>query len=136
VPLSAASFATLPGNLRPDGTAIYSLVRNIGSSIGIAIVQVLLVSNTQAAHEGIVSDLNLNSPAVQNSVYSGGSPAAMAALNGEITRQASMIAYVDDFQLMLTLTVLAIPLLLLIKVPKKQKATQEEQEHIELAALE
>jgi DHA2 family multidrug resistance protein len=136
VPLSAASFATLPGNLRPDGTAIYSLVRNIGSSIGIAIVQVLLVSNTQAAHEGIVSDLNLNSPAVQNSVYGGGSPAAMAALNGEITRQASMIAYVDDFQLMLILTVLAIPLLLLIKVPKKQKATQEEQEHIELAALE
>jgi DHA2 family multidrug resistance protein len=60
----------------------------------------------------------------------------MAALNGEITRQASMIAYVDDFQLMLILTVLAIPLLLLIKVPKKQKATQEEQEHIELAALE
>ena len=136
VPLSAASFATLPGNLRPDGTAIYSLVRNIGSSIGIAIVQVLLVSNTQAAHQGLVSNLNLNSPAIQNSVYGGNSASAITALNGEITRQASMIAYVDDFQLMFILTLLAIPLLLLIKVPKREKNSQEQEEQIELAAME
>ncbi len=136
VPLSAASFATLPGTLRPDGTAIYSLVRNIGSSIGIAIVQVLLVSNTQAAHQGLVSNLNLNSPAIQNSVYGGNSASAITALNGEITRQASMIAYVDDFQLMFILTLLAIPLLLLIKVPKREKNSQEQEEQIELAAME
>ncbi|HZX26879.1 MAG TPA: DHA2 family efflux MFS transporter permease subunit, partial [Telluria sp.] len=34
VPLSAATFATLPGAMRAQGTAIYSLMRNIGSSIG------------------------------------------------------------------------------------------------------
>jgi len=137
VPLSAASFATLPGNLRPDGTAIYSLVRNIGSSIGIAVVQVLLVSNTQAAHQGIVSNLDMNSPAIQNSLYGGGSASAVTALNGEITRQASMIAYVDDFELMFILTLLALPLLLLIQVPKKKAATSpEDKEHIELAAME
>jgi DHA2 family multidrug resistance protein len=140
VPLSAATFATLPGNLRPDGTAIYSLVRNIGSSIGIAWVQALLVSNMQAAHDGIVSRLDTSSQAFRNSVYGAGTPSAATALNSEISRQASMIAYVDDFWLMFILTLLAIPLLLLIQVPKKPKPTpgeaQKEEEQVELAALE
>ncbi|MGZ3305970.1 MAG: MFS transporter, partial [Asticcacaulis sp.] len=141
VPLSAATFATLAGNLRPDGTAIYSLVRNIGSSIGIALVQALLVSNIQKAHEGMAAYVNPANAAFSQSAYASGSPAALAALNSEITRQASMIAYVDDYWLMLILTVLAIPLLLLIKVPKPPKpgemqAAQEEPAHAELAALE
>ncbi len=136
VPLSAATFATLPGNLRPDGTAIYSLIRNIGSSIGIAMVQALLVSNIQKAHEGIVAGINTNSQAFHDSAYGSGTASAVTALNGEITRQASMIAYVDDFWLMLILTLLAIPLLLLIQVPKKKKVGQGEEDHVELAALE
>ena len=44
---------------------------------------------------------------------------AAAALNNEITRQASMIAYVDDFWLMMIATLCVIPLLLLIKPPAK-----------------
>jgi len=44
--------------------------------------------------------------------------AGAAALNGEITRQAGMVAYVDDFWLMVVITVLAAPLLLLMKAPK------------------
>ena len=128
VPLSAATFATLPGTLRAEGTAIYSLIRNIGSSIGIAMVQALQVANTQKAHAGIVENLNQANPGY------GDTPMGLTALNGEITRQASMIAYVDNFWLMLILCLLSMPLLLLIRAPKQQAAGQDE--HVELAALE
>jgi DHA2 family multidrug resistance protein len=128
VPLSAASFATLAGELRPDGTSFYSLIRNIGSSIGIAMVQAFQVANTQKAHAGLVENIGARGMPVD--------PAAAAGLNAEITRQASMIAYLDNFELMLILCLLSMPLLLLIKQPKKAAATQEEQEHVELAALE
>src|SRR5438128_6113371 len=50
VPLSTITFATLPGNLRTQGTALYSLIRNIGSSIGISLVIFLLTRNTQLVH--------------------------------------------------------------------------------------
>ena len=133
VPLSAASFATLPGELRPDGTSIYSLIRNIGSSIGIAMVQALQVGNTQAAHAGLVNNL----PPDATSGMMGGGALGATALNGELTRQATMIAYVDNFRLMLTLTVLCMPLLLLIAAPKKPAANAAaKDDHVELAALE
>jgi DHA2 family multidrug resistance protein len=123
VPLSAATFATLSPAVRADGTAIYSLVRNIGSSIGIALVQTLLVRNTQIVHASLVEKVTTASPALQDSAiasaYNLANSGGLAALNGEITRQASMIAYIDDFWLMFILTLAVVPLLFLIRPPKK-----------------
>ncbi|HUI62820.1 MAG TPA: DHA2 family efflux MFS transporter permease subunit [Steroidobacteraceae bacterium] len=117
VPLATAAFATLSPALRADGTAIFSLLRNIGSAIGIAVGQAELVRNTQVAHAGIIANLSqgnlLTSPFA--SVYHLPSATGAASLNAEITRQATMIAYLDDFRLMLVLTVLVIPLLLLMR---------------------
>jgi DHA2 family multidrug resistance protein len=122
VPLSAATFATLTPAMRAEGTAIYSLVRNIGSSIGIALVQTLLVRNTQIAHASLGAHVNYANPALQDAgvstVYNLANGAGMTALNGEITRQAAMIAYVDDYWLMMILTLAVIPLLLLVRKPK------------------
>ncbi|MYM97834.1 MDR family MFS transporter [Duganella vulcania] len=119
VPLSAATFATLSPEMRAEGTAIYSLIRNIGSSIGIAMVQTLLVRNTQAMHATLAEKITTVNPALLDNVAT---PEAAAALNGEVTRQASMIAYVDDFWLMMILTLCVIPLLLLVRPPAKQAA--------------
>src|SRR5690606_3038723 len=55
VPLSTMSFATLPARLRNEGTAMYSLSRNIGSSIGVSVVFAMLARNSQANHEGLAS---------------------------------------------------------------------------------
>lgn len=125
VPLSAATFATLSPQMRAEGTAIYSLMRNIGSSIGIALVQTLLVRNTQIAHASLTEHVTIANPALHDpgitQVFDLGTSTGMAALNGEITRQASMIAYLDDFWLMMWLTILVLPLLLLIKPPKKMR---------------
>jgi DHA2 family multidrug resistance protein len=123
VPLSAATFATLSPAMRAEGTAIYSLIRNIGSSIGIALVQALLVRNTQIAHASLAEKITYANPALQDSaigsLYNLANSTGMAMLNSEVTRQASMIAYLDDFWLMLIMTLMVIPLLLLIRPPKK-----------------
>ncbi len=120
VPLSTATFATLSPQMRAQGTAMYSLIRNIGSSIGIALVQTLLVRNTQIAHASLVQQVHVGTyfDPVLTAFYDLGSSAGLTSLNEEVTRQASMIAYLDDFWLMLLLTLLVIPLLLLIKPPK------------------
>jgi DHA2 family multidrug resistance protein len=117
VPLSTATFATLEPAMFSQGTALYSLVRNIGSSIGISLVQTLLVRNTQVAHASLVTQVNPAAAAA--AAYDLSSPAGLAQLNGEITRQAAMIAYVDDFKLMLALTLLVIPLLWLIRPSRR-----------------
>jgi DHA2 family multidrug resistance protein len=116
VPLSAATFATLTPELRADGTAIYSLIRNIGSSIGIALVQTLLARNTQTVHASLTEHITTTNPALLNNLAT---PEAAATLNNEITRQAAMISYVDDFWMMMIATLCVIPLLLLIRPPAK-----------------
>lgn len=121
VPLSTIAFATLPLSLRADGTGLYSLSRNVGSSVGISIVSVLLVQNTQINHAQIgahITDFNrllyawpfnnLLNPATAN---------GRAVLDGMISTQASWIAYLDDFKLLMLLSLAAMPLLLLIKTP-------------------
>jgi DHA2 family multidrug resistance protein len=123
VPLSAATFATLTPAMRAEGTAIYSLIRNIGSSIGIALVQTLQVRNTQIMHGSLAAKISYASPALQDpGGFAVSSPAGLASLNAEITRQASMVAYVDNYWLMMLLTFGVIPLLLLIRPPKRGAA--------------
>jgi DHA2 family multidrug resistance protein len=114
VTLSALTFATLPAAARNEGTAMFNLMRNIGSSIGIATVQGLMVRNMQVVHSTLsehVTPLRLAA-----SQFATGSVTHSAmAINREINVQAAMMAYLDNFQLMLILTLLAMPLLLLIR---------------------
>ncbi len=135
VPLSTVTFSTLEPAMFSQGTALYSLVRNIGSSIGISLVQTLWVRNTQVAHASLAETVTLTSRAIQSSSTDGydlTSTAGLAALNGEVTRQASMIAYLDDFKLMLALTLLVLPLLWLIR-PAKKTLSREEEEALHVA---
>jgi MFS transporter, DHA2 family, multidrug resistance protein len=123
VPLSAATFATLSPAMRAQGTAIFSLVRNVGSSIGISMVQTILERNSVAVHASLVERVTYASPAWNNpavaSAYDLNRPGGVAALDAVVSQQASMIAYVNDFRLMLYLTVAVIPLLLFIKAPRR-----------------
>ncbi len=121
VPMATLTFATLAPELRNEGAALFSLTRNIGSSVGISAVQALLVSNTQIVHATLaehVSPWNLlaRDPnlAAQLASHSG-----TAALNAGLTTQAAMIAYIDDFQLMFILTLATLPLLLLVRIARK-----------------
>ena len=116
VPLAAATFATLTPALRNEGTAIFSLTRNLGSSIGISVVNTLLTRNTQIMHATLGEHVNRYSPVLRAQMPDG-SPSlhAMAGLNATVTEQAAMIAYNNDFRLMMILSMAAIPLVLLLR---------------------
>jgi MFS transporter, DHA2 family, multidrug resistance protein len=123
VPLSTLAFATVSPQLRSEGSAVYTLIRNLGAAVGISIMQALVVTNTQAMHESLAGRLNLSDPVVQSDLGSKidlSSIAGLEAMNGEITRQATMVAYVDDFRLMLWVTILCVPMLLLMRKPKSR----------------
>jgi DHA2 family multidrug resistance protein len=123
VPLASATFATLSPEMRGQGTAIFSLVRNLGSSIGISMVQTILVRGTVSSHAALVERITYSNPAWSNpavtTAYDVGRLSGAAALDGAITQQASMIAYINDFRLMLYLTLAVMPLLLLIRAPQR-----------------
>jgi len=122
VPLSAATFATLSPAMRAQGTALFSLMRNIGSSIGISMVQTILVRNTITTHAKLVERITYANPAWNNpavaSAYDLTQPTRAAALDAMINQQAAMIAYINDFRLMLYLTIAVMPLLLFIRPPR------------------
>ena len=125
-PLSIVTFSTLPRHIMTQGTAIFSLMRNIGGSIGISIVVALLSENTQTVHSRLIESLRPDNPLAQAPFlappYSLSAPSGIAALNAEVTRQAQMVAYIDDFQLMMVIILVAAPLLFLLRKPRPQRA--------------
>jgi DHA2 family multidrug resistance protein len=140
VPLSAIAYATLPPRMRNEATAFFSLIRNIGSSIGVSIVTALLARNTQINHSALAARLSHSGPATEYVkglvANSSGLPqldtgTVMTIVNGMVTRQAAAIAYLDDFRLIMYITLAALPLLLLIRVPKRAPAQADA-----MAALE
>lgn len=115
VPVSTVAYSTLPMAARTEAAGIFSLVRNIGSSVGISIVMTLLSRNTQINHAEIASRLTpFGDNAAQVGAMLRGS-GGLAALNAEVTRQAGGIAFLNDFWLMMVLTLVATPLLLLLR---------------------
>jgi MFS transporter, DHA2 family, multidrug resistance protein len=120
-PLSIVTFSTLPRHLLTQGTAIFSLMRNIGGSIGISIVEALLDQNTQIVHSRLIERLRPDDPVAQaqlGPLYTLTNPSGIAALNAEATRQAAMVAYIDDFMLMMALVIVSLPLILLLRKPR------------------
>ena len=120
-PLSTVTFSTLPRSLLTQGTAIFSLMRNIGGSVGISIVEALLAENTQIVHSRLMEHLRPDNPLAQSqlaSPYSLIDPSGVAALNAMATRQAAMVAYIDNFKLMMIMVIAGFPLLLLLRKPR------------------
>jgi DHA2 family multidrug resistance protein len=87
---------------------------------------VVLIHGTVNAHAGLVERITYANPAWTNpavaSVFDLTRPSGAAALDGLITQQASMIAYINDYRLMLYLTLAVIPLLLFIRTPRRAQA--------------
>jgi DHA2 family multidrug resistance protein len=124
VPISTVAYSTLPMAQRTEAAGIFSLMRNIGSSAGISVVMTLLSRNTQVNHAELASRLTpFGDNSAQLSAMLGSNAASgLVALNGEVTRQASAIAFLNDFWLMMVMSAAAIPLLLLLK-PVRSAAT-------------
>jgi DHA2 family multidrug resistance protein len=125
VPLSTISFATLAPHYRNEGTALFSLMRNIGSSIGISLVMTYLAQRMQINHAAFANFITPTNQALQLAVQSGAletsSPAGLMIINSIVNRQAATLAYLQDFRIMMWFTLGAIPLIFLLKSPEKSK---------------
>lgn len=121
IPLNTSAFATLAPHLRTDGSSMLNLSRSIGSSIGISIVTTFLARNLQTSHSDLAS--HITASFVQFIDFStidrfqNVGEAAMRMIDAEVNRQAAMIAYANDFYLMMWMTLAAIPFTLLMKRP-------------------
>jgi len=119
IPLNATAFATLPPQLRTDGSSLLNLTRSVGSSIGISIMMTLLARNTQTSHSDLAGHIT---PTVTSMIdlaslerFQQYGEAGLGMLDLMVTRQAAMVAYVDDFWLMMWLSLAAVPLVLLMR---------------------
>jgi DHA2 family multidrug resistance protein len=140
VPLTTMTFSTLDRHLRSEGTAIYSLSRNIGSSIGISVMQTLLVRNTATMHSSLAEHITPGTLATGHyalaNTFDLSTATGMAALNSILHDQASFIAYMDDFRLMFWMTLLSIPCLWLMREKKVESPVSAEDKEVLIAAAE
>jgi DHA2 family multidrug resistance protein len=116
-PLTTLAFATIPPRLRTEGAAINALLRNLGASVGIALLVSLLERSSRTNRAGLVESIT---PFSVTWPYGVGGPVGaqeqlLALWEGEVTRQSSMIAYLNDFRAMMLCTLITIPLLVLMQ---------------------
>ncbi len=114
--LSKSAFSTLAPALRPEGTALFNLARLYGSTLGVAIVQIYFYDNTQMVHLALAKNLTPHH-VVGNAagLFSG---SGLATLNEVVTRQAAVVAVIDQFKLLMVALLIVSPLALLLRKPR------------------
>ncbi len=118
VPLNTIAFATLPGELRTDGAALWTLIRNLGSSVGISLMIASLTSDMSKFHAHLAEFINpfndaLKMPDVAGRLETTGR--GLAAIEGMVAQQAAIMAYSSAFLTMTFISLSAMPLLALIR---------------------
>jgi DHA2 family multidrug resistance protein len=119
IPLNTSAFATLAPALRTEGSSLLNLSRSLGASMGIAVTTALLSRNLQTSHSDLASHVTaslttlVDFSAIDRFQQIG--TTALSMIDAEVNRQAAMIAYVDNFYLMMWLGLAALPLVLLMR---------------------
>lgn len=136
IPINILLFSTLDRRYRTEGSAMYNLLRNLSGSLFISLMVTILAQNTQLYHAELAQSITPFRDALQKpwlpDAWDWQNPLGAMAINGELTRQASGIAFFSNFALMEWMVLLTMPLLLLFrKLPAKKEITPEEQPHLE-----
>lgn len=125
-PLQVVAFATIEGYLRTDGAAMMSLVRNIGMAIGISVTSLVREDSTQTMHAHLASEASPFNRLLQSGAFRDAwnlhTTQGLASLDQAINQQASIIAYVNDFKLMMMVCLPAAFLLIFMRRPKHMQA--------------
>ena len=118
VPISTVAFLTIPGRLRTEGTALLTLIRNIFSSIGISVVIAQLTNTTTAMHARLLENVTPFNNAMQApdvaAMINMATDRGRALMDLIVTQQAVIIAYANDYMLMLILALAIMPFVLMI----------------------
>jgi DHA2 family multidrug resistance protein len=126
-PLQVLAFATLPPALRTDGASLFSLLRNIGAAIGVSVTTTVLARNTQILHAIIgeaVTPFNRALGVID--AYNPATQRGAALLDKVVNQQAQVIAYANDYVLLICTTLPAILLLLLMRRPRSSAVPETE----------
>jgi len=130
VPLNSLAFATINAKYRVDATSMFSLIRNVGQGVGISIVTMILAQMQVANYGELAERITLDSGPIRDLAAAyGGFQNIVGTLHGMITQQAAMLAFLDDFHLMMILTFLSLPLVFLLRKPAPRVMTAEERAH-------
>jgi DHA2 family multidrug resistance protein len=114
-PMTIVAYATLNPALRTDGTGVFALLRNVGNSAGISLMETVFTRTVQVVHSRLVQPLTPDNPLMRGTAMSSRMASSAASMNGEVTRQAAMVAYVDVYHLMFVTTLCLIPLVFLMR---------------------
>ena len=119
VPLNSLAFATIASKYRVEATSMFSLVRNVGQGIGISLVTTVLAQMQVVNYGELASRLTLDSAPLRDFASANGGFANVASsISGLISQQAAMLAFLDDFKLMMIVTFLSLPIVLLLRPAK------------------
>jgi MFS transporter, DHA2 family, multidrug resistance protein len=118
VPLSTVAFLTLPNNLRTDGTSMLTLMRNVASSIGISIVIAQLTEGSRRVYSVLSEHINPFNHALQmpdvSSIINLTTDKGRAMADVMVALQSQIIAFSQDYQMVMLFTLCAIPLAIMI----------------------
>jgi MFS transporter, DHA2 family, multidrug resistance protein len=133
VPLSTVSFMTLPNHLRTDGTSMLTLMRNVASSIGISIVIAQLTEGGRRIYAVLSEHINPFNHALQmpdvRRLIDLNSDGGRALADAMVAIQAQIIAFSQDYQMVMVITMFAIPMALMIGSTKAALRKQAAPEH-------
>lgn len=125
VPLSTMAYSTLPQKYVSEAAGIYSLMRTLGSAIGISIVASLVSRHSQIAWNQLSGGITSHSQEVSHWLMQGGlaidSPQAALLLGSELARQSTMVAYVDAFIFVQWAFLAMLPMMLFMRKQKRQR---------------
>jgi DHA2 family multidrug resistance protein len=127
MPVQILAFATLAPALRTEGASLFALLRNIGAAIGVSVTSTVLARNTQALHEVIGASLTpFNRALAAVGPFNPATHHGVALLDRVVNEQASIIAYMNDYVLLICTTLPAVLLLFVMRRPKQGAAVEAE----------
>ncbi|MDP3907420.1 MDR family MFS transporter [Novosphingobium sp.] len=119
IPLNNAAFSTLPPTMRTEGASLLNLSRSLGASVGISICTTLFARNVQISHADLATHVDGSfTEAIDITTidrFQAVGETAVRMIDGEVTRQAMMVAYINDFYAMAWVTLAAVPIVLLMR---------------------
>jgi DHA2 family multidrug resistance protein len=130
VPLSTIAFSTLPQRHAAEAAGVYSLLRTIGSGVGISIVATMMSRHTQIAWNHLGGHINTYNPALENYLnplqldpQSAVTPMLIAR---ELGRQSQMIGILDAYVMVMWSFVMMLPLVFIMRHHRKVSETTAE----------
>jgi DHA2 family multidrug resistance protein len=123
------TFSTLPQRWLDEGTAVFHLIRNIASSIGISVAVIVLTRSSKTSHAYLTEHVNpynfLFWASETAGRYSIDSPRGLMAIERELARQAQMIGFINDFHLYGLVALCGLPVLLFLRLPPRGAVAAE-----------